>query len=298
MALFDAFRYDGKRVLVVGGATGMGAAAAELAQEGGAELVVMDRAPVTLEGATAIELNLAERGSIERAVSACRGRVHAVFSCAGVDEGTPGIERINFVGHRYLVEQLLANDQIPRGSAICFISSTAGMGWERNFELLSEVLDIHDYDEAARWMVDHGQASYMGTKQAICAYVARECMRFLKRGIRINAICPGPTDTPLARANPEAWLGTGSDYRGELGIEASQPMEQAFPLVFLCSDASSAITGITLVSDAGWGSSALTGAFPPAEMMGKLLFGRISIEEFMEQVGGLSAFAPSSGAEA
>src|SRR5207245_10205002 len=48
-------------------------------------------------------------------------------------------------------------------------------GWELNVELLSEVLDIHDYDEAARWMVDHGQASYMGTKQAICAYVAREC---------------------------------------------------------------------------------------------------------------------------
>ena len=123
----------------------------------------------------------------------------------------------------------------------------------------------------------------------------------IPQGQRIRLFSPVlnlNADTPLARANPEAWLGTGSDYRGELGIEASQPMEQAFPLVFLCSDAASAITGITLVSDAGWGSSALTGAFPPAEMMGKLLFGRISIEEFMEQVGDLSAFAPSTGAEA
>ena len=50
MTLFDAFRYDGKRALVVGGATGMGAAVAELAQDAGAEVVVMDRAAVTLPG--------------------------------------------------------------------------------------------------------------------------------------------------------------------------------------------------------------------------------------------------------
>ena len=51
MTLFDAFRYDGKRVLVVGGATGMGAAAARLAADAGAEVVVMDFAQVDLPGA-------------------------------------------------------------------------------------------------------------------------------------------------------------------------------------------------------------------------------------------------------
>src|SRR4029079_10968461 len=49
MGLFDAFRYDGKRALVVGGATGMGAATAELVKDAGAEVVVMDRAEVTLQ---------------------------------------------------------------------------------------------------------------------------------------------------------------------------------------------------------------------------------------------------------
>ena len=117
-------------------------------------------------------------------------------------------------------------------------------------------------------------------------------MRFLKRGIRINAICPGPTDTPLARANRDAWLGTGSDYRAEVGIEVSKPIEQAYPLLFLCSDAVSAISGITLVSDVGWGSSALTGAFPPAEAMGKLLFGRISVEDFMKERSRLKRSPP------
>ena len=50
MTLFDAFRFDGKRALVVGGATGMGAAAAELLLSAGADVVVMDFAEVSLAG--------------------------------------------------------------------------------------------------------------------------------------------------------------------------------------------------------------------------------------------------------
>ena len=46
MGIFDAFRYDGKHALVVGGATGMGAATARLALDAGARLTVMDRAEI------------------------------------------------------------------------------------------------------------------------------------------------------------------------------------------------------------------------------------------------------------
>ena len=84
MGLFDAFRYDGKRALVVGGATGMGAATAELVKDAGAEVVVMDRAEVTLDGVKAIKLDLSDKASIDAAVDECGGPVHALFSCAGV----------------------------------------------------------------------------------------------------------------------------------------------------------------------------------------------------------------------
>ena len=57
MSLFSAFRYDGKRALVVGGASGMGAAVAELVQHAGAEVVVMDFAEVKLAGVKAIKGN-------------------------------------------------------------------------------------------------------------------------------------------------------------------------------------------------------------------------------------------------
>ena len=181
------------------------------------------------------------------------------------DEGRKtGIERINFIGHRHLIDRLLAKDMLPSGSAIGFISSAAGLGWEPSLPLLNELIDTPDFDAAVAWVEEHGKADYMSMKQAICAYVARQAFTLLQRGIRINAICPGPTDTPLAQANKETWLGFGADYRGEAGVEASAPLEQAYPLVFLCSSAASAITGVTMVTDAGYYSSGVTESFPAA----------------------------------
>src|SRR5207244_11923440 len=139
------FRYDGKRAVVVGGASGMGAAVAELVQDAGAEVIVMDYAEVTLPGVKAIAVNLADRASIDAAVDECGGPVHALFSCAGVADGRPGIERINFIGHRYFIDRMLAGDMLPRGSAIGMISSAAGMGWENSLSELHEYLDIADF---------------------------------------------------------------------------------------------------------------------------------------------------------
>jgi NAD(P)-dependent dehydrogenase (short-subunit alcohol dehydrogenase family) len=274
MSLFDAFRFDGKRVLVVGGATGMGAAAAELALDAGAEVVVMDRADVALTGAKSLRVDLAEKASIDAAVDECGGPVHVLLACAGVADGTPGIERINFVGHRHLIDRTIDQGLLGRGAAIGFISSAAGLGWESSLEELKELLATPDFEGGADWFVKNEKCNYMATKQAICAYVASQAFPMLKRGIRINAICPGPTDTPLAQANKEMWLGFGADFRAEAGIQASTPMEQAYPLLFLCSDAAVGINGITLVTDAGYMMSGITGSFPNATMIAKILMGR------------------------
>jgi NAD(P)-dependent dehydrogenase (short-subunit alcohol dehydrogenase family) len=274
MSLFDAFRFDGKRVLVVGGATGMGAAAAELALDAGADVVVMDYAKVKQSGVKAIQLNLAEKASIDAAVDACGGPVHALLACAGVADGTPGIEKINFIGHRHLIERMLGARTLGRGAAIGFISSAAGLGWEKNLAVLKELLATPDFDSAVAWVQQHEMANYFWMKQAVCAYVASQAFPLLKRGIRINAICPGPTDTPLAQANKEVWLAFGADYRKELGVEASTPLEQAYPLLFLCSEAASGISGVTLITDAGYMMSGITESFPNATMMARVLMGR------------------------
>ena len=264
MGLFDAFSYNGKRALVVGGATGMGAAVAEVVKDGGAEVIVMDRAEVTLDGVKAISLDLSDKASIDAAVDECGGPIHALFSCAGVADGTPGIERINFIGHRRMIERLLQQDLMPRGSAIGLISSAAGLGWESNLDLILEFLEIDDFDAAAAWCEEQGRATYMWSKQVINAYVAQQAMPMLARGIRINAILPGPTNTPLAQANADTWLTFGADYRAEVGIEASTPLEQAYPLVYLCSDAAAGVNGITMITDAGFVGAGITKAYPSA----------------------------------
>ena len=276
MSLFDLFRYDGKRVVVVGAATGMGNAAARLLVDAGAEVVAMDFAPMDIEGiAGSITVNLADKASIDAAVDECGGPVHALFSCAGVADGTPGIERINFIGHRRLINRLVAAGMLPRGAAIGMISSAAGLGWQANLEVLHEYLNITDFDEAASWARENNKADYMWSKMAINAYVASQAFPLLKQGVRINAIMPGPTDTPLAQANKEMWLGFGADYREEVGVDAATPLEQAYPLVFLCSDAAGAITGQTLITDSGYFSAGMTEVFPPATPAVQFLLGRL-----------------------
>jgi NAD(P)-dependent dehydrogenase (short-subunit alcohol dehydrogenase family) len=273
MGLFDAFGYQGKHAVVVGGATGMGAAVAEVVLDGGADVVVMDRAPVTLDGVTAVSLDLSDTASIDAAVDGLSKPVDALFSCAGVADGTPGIEKINFLGHRYMIDRLLERDLLPRGSAIGMISSAAGMGWESNLETIQEYLAITDIDEASTWAHEHNRADYLWSKQCLGAYVASNALPLLAKGIRINAILPGPTNTPLAQANAEQWLGFGADYREAAGVEASTPLEQAYPLVFLCSAAAAGVTGITMMTDAGFYGSGISGAFPSATEAVKFLRG-------------------------
>jgi len=258
----EKFRYDGKRALVVGGATGMGAACAQIAGEMGAEVVVMDYADVTYPVAKAIKLDLRDPTSIDAAVDAIGGPVHAVFSCAGVADGAKQLMLVNFIGQRQVIDRLFQKDLLPRGSAIAMISSAAGLGWENNLPTIFELLDTPDFEAAKAWMEKRPELDNYGfSKQVMLAYTARQAYPFLKRGVRINSIMPGPTDTPLARANADTWLTFAKDYRDELGIQASTPEEQAYPMIFLNSDAASHVNGISFLIDAGYVMAGFTDAY-------------------------------------
>jgi len=151
----DSFRFDGKRAVVVGGATGMGAATASLVQGLGAEVVVMDFADVDLPGVKAIRLDLRDRVSIDAAVEECGGPIDARFCCAGVADGTPGIERINFIGHRHLIERVVGAGWMPPGSAIGMISSAAGLSWAKHLDQVKEYLATTGFDASVEWIAAH-----------------------------------------------------------------------------------------------------------------------------------------------
>ena len=83
----------------------------------------------------------------------------------------------------------------------------------------------------------------------------------------------------------QQWLGFACDYREKIGVNASTPEEQAYPLVFLCSDAANAITGITLTSDQKYFSSGITNSFPPGKGTADYLSGRYSLLVHLAEVG-------------
>ncbi len=261
----ELFKFDGQRALVVGGSSGIGAAAVDLLVALGADVVVMDIAHAARSDIRYIQLDLTAQASIDRAVDECGGPVHALLLCAGVADGTPGLPTINFIGQRHLIERVVASAMMPRDAAIAMVSSAAGRGWEETLDTLLDYLATPTFDAAQDWIASHPQmASYSASKQAVCAYVGRQAYPFGRQGIRINSLMPGPTDTPLARANADVWLTYAAEYRSDLGLGASPPEEQASVLAYLCSAAASRITGASIMSDAGHAVSRLTKAYPPA----------------------------------
>ena len=206
----DLVNYEGKRVLVVGGATGMGAAAAQKAAALGAHTIVLDIAEVAYECDQYIQVNLSEQASVEAAIEAIDAPVHAVLACAGVADGTPNLMLINFTAQRQLIEALIKAGKLGRGSSVAFISSAAGMGWMSNLEQVQDFLATPDWDTAAAWIDEHeGTDNYMFSKQAINGYVAGQAFPFLQRESASTPSCPALPTHPWPGPTPTCGSGSG-----------------------------------------------------------------------------------------
>ena len=256
------FNYSGKCVLVVGGASGMGAAAATTVAALGADVIVMDVADVAYPTGQVIKVDLRSKASVDAALAQIRRRVDVLFLCAGVADGTKGLMLINFTSQRHIVQGLMSARWLKRGGAIVMISSVAGLAWQSQLPLTQDFLKTPDWDSAAAWVAAReGTDSYAVSKMVMNTYIAQEAFPLLKQGIRINAILPGPTDTPLARANADIWLAFGAGYRAAAGVQTLTPQQMANAMAFLGSDAASGINGITLLVDQGHISSGVTGSY-------------------------------------
>ena len=258
----DAYTYRGKRALVVGGASGMGAATASLVRTLGGHVTVLDIAEVSVEVDRSVQVDLRSIDNVDAAVDSLEGPVDALFSCAGVADGTEGILEVNFLAQRHIIERMVAEGLLADGAAIGVISSLAGTGWYVHTREVLEFLATPDWPAAVGWVRDRGVVpTYRFTKRAMSAYIALRAMPLLERGIRINGIEPSMTDTPLARANAEHWFQFGAGYRDATGQEPLTPEQMAHPLAFLCSDAASGVTGTCLIVDQGLVGAALTDTF-------------------------------------
>ena len=95
------------------------------------------------------------------------------------------------------------------------------------------------------------QTAYSASKGAVAALTRALAIDWAASGIRVNAICPGFTATPMATGQMTPELHAAVCRRVPLG-RIFEPREMANVLVFLLSDLSSAITGTVIPVDGGW----------------------------------------------
>ena len=268
----DVLGYEGKRVIVSGAASGMGAATAALLVELGAEVHAVDVNKPDLTGlASFTRTDLREPDQIDAAVGKIGKVVNALFNCAGLPNTFSNLDvmLVNFAGLRHLTEAVAPN--IVEGGAIASIASAAGVGWLMHMEVLGSLLATPDFAAAKAWCeADPARIAngYGLSKEAINAYTAVRSFTLAPTGIRLNCLNPGPTDTPMMPHFEQA-VGKGfmARFPKPLWGRNARPEEQAWPLLFLNSPRASYVTGAQLDADAGFRAGLFTGQIDPAALI-------------------------------
>jgi NAD(P)-dependent dehydrogenase (short-subunit alcohol dehydrogenase family) len=250
------WRFDGRRAVVTGCASGIGAHVVRQLTELGADVVGLDKRPPTTEVAEFHALDLTDPASIDRAVTSIGGQVDALFNIAGVSSGVGDpllVVTINFLGLRRVTEALLAN--MRAGSSVVSVSSLAASGYREHQQVVGGLLNTETMTEGIDWCRRHpdvlADGGYRLSKEAIILYTMSNTAALGANGIRINCTGPGVTETPILDQLRTAY---GQEYLDDIPKplgRVADPAEQAAVLVFLNSQAASYISGQVLWVDGG-----------------------------------------------
>ena len=269
----DVLGYAGRRVVVTGAASGMGAATAALLTELGARVTAVDVRRTETPAEQVIEVDLRDRAAIDAAAESIAAPIHGYFGCAGLP-GPPfcalDVMLVNFVGARHLVELVLPKMAV--GGAIAVVASNAAMGWQLELDQLMQLVTVDGFDAGKQWCESNAEvveaAAYPFSKKAINAWVASRAATLIADGIRLNCINPGPTDTAMMPHFVEfAGANVIDAFVGPIRRKSTAE-EQAWPLIFLNSPRSSYVNGESLVTDGGFFGAVQTGQLDLAQLLG------------------------------
>lgn len=231
----------GKRALVTGAASGIGRATALVLAQLGAELVISDRLPL---GATRDEIG-ASGGSCTVAQGELTDdgfvagffageRIHAVAHCAGILEGRPWNE--DHAWHERFHRVMDINVRVPLQLAAAATEHMAAFGGG-NIALVGSVAGKTGGTSVTT------PPDYAASKGALHTLVKWLSRNAVGRGVLINAVAPGPVETPMTRG-----FNLGPTLpMGRIG----RPEELAWPIAFLCTDAASYLSGAILDVNGG-----------------------------------------------
>lgn len=256
----DPLGFAGKRVVVTGCASGIGHATASLLIEAGAEVYGIDLHPSDLSLAAFDEIDLGDPVSIDR--WGFEGRLDALFNCAGMSPTRPAsdIVGVNFLGTRRLTQRLV--DRMAVGSAIVNVSSNGGARWRNRRSDLLAFVDTASFAEGVAWFDRHKHTipnGYAFSKEALIVWTLQQSQSLIQRGIRINATSPGAVQTPMLDDIETRVPSEVIDAVARPIGRRSTPVEQAWPLLMLASDAAAYINGVDLAVDGGWAAGMMLG---------------------------------------
>jgi NAD(P)-dependent dehydrogenase (short-subunit alcohol dehydrogenase family) len=266
----DGLGYRGASVVLTGGASGMGEAAARILGELGASVHIADIAEPKVACASYTHVDLADPASVRAATSRLRevGPIDFLFPIAGVPPhavGALSCMLINYAGTRLFTEELLP--AVKDGGVVCLITSTAARGWQHhlaeNLEIVAlDPLEIGHFYETNP---DRLRDGYSPSKELLTVWVHQSAIGLAeKRRIRINAIAPCATGTPFMEESAKV-LGQAfmESYPHPLLGRMPTGEEQAWSLLLLSSPLNAAVTGAVLATDEGNVGGTITGALKP-----------------------------------
>lgn len=247
--------YAGRRVLVTGAASGMGAAVTEALVGAGAEVHAADRVEGSAPVAAWHPCDLSTAAGVADLVAAVP-TPESVFACAGLPQTHPpaDVVAVNFLANRALVAGL--EPDLAPGASLAVVSSVT-YGWERMLRSLGPLVVSDGFDAGLAWFAAH-QAEvgdpYVASKMALTAWAVSAAPGLVARGIRLNVLGPGTTKTPML---PEFEAAVGDQLAAApcpIG-RLSEADEQARALLFLNAPSSSYLAGAVLYNDGGMSAS-------------------------------------------
>jgi NAD(P)-dependent dehydrogenase (short-subunit alcohol dehydrogenase family) len=256
----DPLGFAGKRVIVTGCASGIGYATAPLLIAAGAAVHGLARHSADLHLAGFERIDLGDPASID--ATEFEGCLDALFNCAGLSPTRPAsdIVRVNFLGTRLLTERLI--DHINVGGAIVNVSSNGGARWRDRRSDLLEFVGTSSFADGAAWFEAHRGAianGYAFSKEALIVWTLQQSQSLIQRGIRINATSPGAVQTPMLDDIETRVPREVIDAVAQPIGRRSTPVEQAWPLLMLASDAAAYVNGVDLAVDGGWAAGMMMG---------------------------------------
>lgn len=252
------------KVLMTGGATGIGAATAARMAGQGADIVILDVAEPVHGHGRFVPCDLSDAAAINAALETLPGPWDALVNVAGIPGPRPAepVVAVNFLGMRHLTERMLP--RLRTGGSVTTVASTAGRDWPRRAAVVNQLLDTPGFAAGLAWC--HGNASlwekdpYTFSKQCAVAWTYRAAGLALPYGVRVNSVSPGGTQTRLTE-NFTAQIGAGQVawMNRQIGRPA-EPDDIAKVIDFIALGDCGWLNGVDIVVDGGL-TAGLTGGW-------------------------------------